>query len=87
VPLKVYDRTIDVLKAAVRNARLGRSEELSALERLDDQARLVERRATGAAVETIIADELAQSHAYGGRSVFGWEAAPCTSGARSRNSA
>jgi len=76
VPLKVYDRTIDVLKSAVRNARLGRSEELSALKRLDDQARLVERRATGPAVETIIADELAQSHAYGGRSVFGREEAP-----------
>jgi uncharacterized protein len=76
VPLKVYDQTIDVLKSAVRNARLGRSEELSALERLDGQARLVERRATGPAVETIIADELAQSHSYGGRSVFGWEQPP-----------
>jgi hypothetical protein len=76
VPLKVYDRTIDVLKAAVCNARLGRGEELSALKRLDDQARLVERRATGPAVETIIDDELARSHAYGGRSVFGWEEAP-----------
>jgi uncharacterized protein len=76
VPLDVYDRTIDVLKSAVRNARLGRSEELSALERLDDQARRLERRASGPAVETIIADELAHSHAYGGRSVFGWEAPP-----------
>ena len=87
VPLEVYDRTIDVLKSAVRNARLGRSEELSALERLDDQARLVERRASGPAVETIIADELAQSHSWGGRSVLGWEEAPPSSGERSRNSA
>ncbi|HLH89849.1 MAG TPA: DUF763 domain-containing protein [Xanthobacteraceae bacterium] len=76
VPLEVYDRTIDVLKSAVRNAKLGRDEELSALKRLDDQARLVERRASGPAVETIIAGELARSHAYGGRSVFGWEAPP-----------
>src|SRR5580658_5452448 len=87
VPLEVYDRTIDVLKSAVRSARLGRSEELSALERLDDQARLVERRAAGPAVEAIIADELAQSHSWGGRSVFGWEEAPPSSGKRSRNSA
>jgi len=27
-------------------------------------------------METIVADELARSHAYGGRSVFGWEPAP-----------
>ena len=85
VPLTVYDRTIDVLKAAVRNAKLGRGEELSALARLDDQARLVERRASGPAVETIIADELEQSHSYGGRSVFGWEAAPLSRQSRTRH--
>jgi hypothetical protein len=33
VPLKVYDRTIDVLKTAVRKARLGHSEELTAIRR------------------------------------------------------
>jgi hypothetical protein len=85
VPLEVYDQTIDVLKSAVRNARLGRSEELSALQRLDDQARLVERRATGPAVETIIADELAKSHSYGGRSVFGWEEPPSPRASRGRH--
>src|SRR5262249_22185304 len=31
VPLKVYDRTIDVLKVAVRRARLGHTEELAAI--------------------------------------------------------
>jgi hypothetical protein len=79
VPLKVYDETIGVLKAAVRNARLGREDELGALARLDDQARQIERRASGASVETIIAEERAQSHAYGGRSVFGWEEPPASS--------
>jgi hypothetical protein len=76
VPLRVYDETIGVLKAAVRNARLGREDELGALKRLDDQARQIERRAAGASVETIIAEERARSHAYGGRSVFGWEEPP-----------
>ena len=38
VPLKVYDRTINVLKTAVQRAKLGRSEELAALKRLDEQA-------------------------------------------------
>jgi hypothetical protein len=76
VPLKVYDETIGVLKAAVRNARLGREDELGALERLDDQARQIERRAAGPSLDAIIVEERAQSHAYGGRSVFGWEQPP-----------
>jgi hypothetical protein len=73
VPLRVYDQTIDVLKSAVRNARLGRDEEFAALGRLDEQARQIERQAAGPPVETLIAEELALSHSYGGRSVFGWE--------------
>jgi hypothetical protein len=73
VPIKVYDETIAVLKSAVRKAQLGRDEELSALKRLDDQARRLERHASGAPVETVIALERDRSNAYGGRSVFGWE--------------
>jgi hypothetical protein len=73
VPLKVYDETIRVLKSAVRRARLGRDEELGALQRLDAQARRLERHARGPSVEALIAQELDRSHSYGGRSVFGWE--------------
>jgi hypothetical protein len=73
VPIKVYDETIAVLKAAVRKAKLGRDEELTALKRLDDQARRLELHASGPPVETVIARERDRSHAYGGRSVFGWE--------------
>jgi hypothetical protein len=76
VPIKVYDETIRVLKSAVANARLGRDEELAALKRLDDQAPRLERHATGPNVDAIIARERAESHRYGGRSVFGWEPAP-----------
>jgi hypothetical protein len=75
VPLKVYDRTIDVLKSAVRTAKLGKGEELAALERLDKQARRLERHVAGAPVEDLIARERRHSPLYGGRSVFGWEAA------------
>ena len=53
-----YDQTIQVLKSAVQNAQLGRDEKLAALKRLDDQARLVERRASGPPVEELIAQEL-----------------------------
>jgi hypothetical protein len=73
VPIKVYDETIAVLKSAVGKAKLGRDEELTALKRLDDQARRLERHASGPPVETVIARECDRSHAYGGRSVFGWE--------------
>jgi uncharacterized protein len=47
VPLRVYDETLRVLKSAVQQAKLGREEELGAIKRLDDQARELERHASG----------------------------------------
>jgi hypothetical protein len=73
VPLHVYDQTIQVLKSAVQKARLGQQEELFALQRLDEQARVLERRARGPDVEEFIRKEQGSSHSYGGRSVFGDE--------------
>jgi len=75
VPLKVYDETINVMKSAVRKGRLGRDEELSALKRLDDQSRMLERYVTGPDLKEIVAGEFDRSFSYGGRSVFGWEPA------------
>ena len=76
VPLKVYDETIAVMKTAVEKAKLGQDDKLAALKRLDDEARRVERRGAGPPVEDVIAEERRLSHAYGGRSVLGWEPAP-----------
>ena len=73
VPLRVYDETIRVLKSAVQQAKLGREEELSAIKRLDDQARQLERHASGPCVPDLIAQEEQRSASYDGRSVFGWE--------------
>ena len=73
VPLKVYDETIRVMKSAVSKGRLGREEELQALKRLDDQARRLEQYATGPDLKEIVAGEFRDSHALGGRSIFGWE--------------
>ena len=73
VPIRVYDETIRVLKSAVRSAKLGREEELGALKRLDDQARGLDRQDSGPSVEDLIPGEFENSHAYDGRSVFGWE--------------
>ena len=73
VPVKVYDETIRVLKSAVQKAKLGRSDELWAIQRLDDQARALEGAVSSPSTEAHIAQERDRSHAYGGRSVFGWE--------------
>lgn len=76
VPIKVYDHTIGVMKSAVQKAKLGATEELAALKRLDDQSRRLEASATGPSVASMITDEFARSHEYGGRSVFGNEPSP-----------
>lgn len=73
VPIKVYGETITVLKSAMQKARLGNTEMLAALKRLDDQARRLEKSARGPSLETHIARERARSPDYGGLSVFGWE--------------
>ena len=73
VPTKVYDRTIAVMKSAVVKAKLGQEEELAAIRRLDQQARMLEDSVTGPSVAALLAEERGNSHQYGGRSVFGWE--------------
>ncbi|HET9067128.1 MAG TPA: DUF763 domain-containing protein [Amaricoccus sp.] len=73
VPTKVYDETITHLRAALTRARLGQSERLDALRRLDAQARRLEATATGPSLPDFIAAERARSADLGGRSVFGWE--------------
>jgi len=71
VPLEVYDRTISVLKQAVSAARLGQTEKLEAVRRLDEQARRLEKSATGPELDEILERERARSHDYGGRDVSG----------------
>ncbi len=73
VPLKVYDRTISVLKSAVEQAKLGRDEKLGAIRRLDEQARRLEAHVGGPSFEAVMAEERRLSREYGGRSVFGVE--------------
>jgi hypothetical protein len=70
VPLKVYDETINVLKSAVGKARLGAEEELSAIKRLDAQARALEGKAKGPGFHEFIAEERRRAPEYGGRTVM-----------------
>jgi hypothetical protein len=69
VPLRVYDETIRVLKSAVQRAKLGNSDRLAAIQRLDSQARACERIATGPAFNAYLDEERARSSGYGGRTV------------------
>src|SRR5919201_1330588 len=71
VPLRVYDRTISVLKRAVAAARLGRREKLDAIRRLDEQARRLEGALDGPELDDHVAGERERSPAYGGRDVSG----------------
>jgi hypothetical protein len=73
VPTKVYDKTISVLKSAISAARLGNEERLGAIQRLDREARRLERFVSGPALHKVATEERRLSHDYGGRSVFGWE--------------
>jgi hypothetical protein len=71
VPLKVYDKTLRVLRSAVDNAKLGNADKLAAIERLDAQARTMERGgAIGPSFDAYVARERARSASYGGRTVF-----------------
>ncbi|WP_031564611.1 DUF763 domain-containing protein [Legionella wadsworthii] len=74
VPLKVYDETLRVLKTAVQKAKLGQSEKLDAIKRLDTQAlKLEDYIIKGPSLEDIMNHEKKVSSQYGGRSVFGYE--------------
>jgi len=73
VPLKVYDKTISVLRGAVDAAKLGNDDKLAAIKRLDREARRMERVAqTGISFDELIRRERKRSADYGGRTVFGW---------------
>jgi uncharacterized protein len=69
VPIKVYDETIRLLKRAVGRAKLGSSESLAAIKRLDAQARMLEGKSGGPAFESSLASERANSEYFGGRTV------------------
>ena len=80
VPLKVYDRTIRVMKEAVYRAKIGQPDKLAAIRKLDDEARRVDRASRTKGQEPsfdgFVAEERRRSHEYGGRTVFGEAKAP-----------
>lgn len=69
VPLRVYDETIRVLREAVDRAGLGLDDKLSAIRRLDEQARLLEASADSPSFDEVVRNERSRSPAFGGRTV------------------
>lgn len=70
VPLAVYDETIRVLRTAVERAKLGHDDTLSAMRRLDAQARAGEGVERGQPFAALIEHETAVVATLGGRTVF-----------------
>ncbi|MBW2268072.1 MAG: DUF763 domain-containing protein [Deltaproteobacteria bacterium] len=57
VPLRVYDETIRILRQAVDGARLGREDKLSAIARLDEESRRIDRHLTGPSFDDFIENQ------------------------------
>jgi uncharacterized protein len=71
VPLKTYDESIGVLRRALDSAKLGDTEKIEGLRRLERFARTVERRCRPEAdLPALVAHEERISPALGGRTVF-----------------
>jgi hypothetical protein len=71
VPLKVYDESIGVLRRSLDTAKIGRTEKLDGMKRLDSFVRAVESRvAPRARFDELVADERRISPSLDGRTVF-----------------
>jgi len=71
VPLKVYDRSISILKDAVNKAKIGEHDRLDALKKLDGITRHIENNYNpDTDIEKLIAHERKISKSLGGRTVF-----------------
>ena len=73
VPTKVYDETINILRTSVEKAKLGDTDKQQAIKNLTLAAQQMDKgfEPDANAFERVIAKERAESHKYGGRTVFG----------------
>jgi hypothetical protein len=77
VLLTIYDETLNVLRRALDQAKLGQDEKLAALRRLDEQCRMLEaataghpQRALALSLPATISDQRRRAPAWGGRTCF-----------------
>jgi hypothetical protein len=72
VPLKVYDETISVLKAAVEKSKIGLTDKQKAIQQLSSLAWKIEETFTPRPFfEDVVQNERDDSHLHGGMTVFG----------------
>ncbi len=72
VPTKVYDETIHVWETAVSKAKVGNTDKQQAIKNLARVAQMLEQNFTpNSSLEKLIEKERAESHKYGGRTVYG----------------
>ncbi len=72
VPLTTYDETISLLRTAVDRAKIGHSDKIKAVKSLTKVAQSMEKAfQPNANFDAIVAREKADSHKYGGMTVFG----------------
>ena len=77
VPTKVYDETIHAMRTAVDQAKIGHTDKMSAIKKLMELAQKAERDfVPNGNFEGLVKKENADSHKYGGRSVFGYAKPP-----------
>ncbi len=71
VPLKVYDKSISVVKRALETAKTGNTEKINGMKKLDRFTRWLEKTASPQAdVDKLISREWENSHLWGGRTVM-----------------
>ena len=73
VPTKVYDETIEVLRTAVEIAKIGNADKSQAIKNLHLVSQIVEQQFVPDEdlFDRAIAKERADSHRYGGRTIYG----------------
>ena len=72
VPLKIYDQTIETLKASVEKAKVGDRDKIEAIKKLSSLALELERHFQPKNfLDDVIHHEREQSYLYDGRTVFG----------------
>jgi hypothetical protein len=72
VPLKVYDKTIEVLRTGIEKSKIESSEKLRAIRQLSVVAQRIEKNfQPNQFLDEIIRNERDESHLHGGMTVFG----------------
>jgi hypothetical protein len=81
VPLRIYDKSIEVLREAVDKAKIGHTEKQQAIKDLTKVAQALEKTfVPNENFEKLVEKERAESYKYGGRTVFGKAKPPVENG-------